>query len=140
MIFLCCILSWHGFIDYRFSQILRDGGYVDFSWIREVFFGIVDGFSRKSEGQSSDMGLRGDCSQMSLGYLDENSHSPHSWSTQQFFLLERYNPLFLSGALCLCLSFMDMDLELWYMSQFWRVHLRDGLALVISMCICCYAS
>ena len=31
-------------------------------------------------------------------------------------LLERYSPWFLSVALYLCLSFMDMDLELWYMS------------------------
>ena len=34
----------------------------------------------------------------------------------EYFLLERHNPLFLSGALCLCLSFMDMDLDLWYIS------------------------
>ena len=49
MIFLCCIRSWHELIGYRCSCILRDGGDVDFSWIREVFIGIVDGFSKKSE-------------------------------------------------------------------------------------------
>ena len=50
-------------IGYRCSWILRDYGDVDFSWIKEtVFVGIVDGFSRKYEGQSSDMDLRGDCS------------------------------------------------------------------------------
>ena len=62
MILLCCIWSWHGLIGYRCSWILRDGGDVDFSWIREVFVGTVDGFSRKFEGQSPDMDLRGDCS------------------------------------------------------------------------------
>ena len=49
-------------IGYRCSWILRDGGDFDFSWIREVFFGMVDGFSRRSEGQSLDMDLREDCS------------------------------------------------------------------------------
>ena len=62
MILLCCIWSWHGLIGYRCSWILRDNGDVDFSWIREVFVGTVDGFSRKSEGQSPDMDLRGDFS------------------------------------------------------------------------------
>ena len=61
MILLCCIWSWHGLIGYKCSWILRDGGDVDFSWIREVFAGTVDGFSRKSEGHSPDMDLR-DCS------------------------------------------------------------------------------
>ena len=41
--------------------------------------GQLYGFNKKSEGQSPDMDLRGDCSQMSLGwrlgYLDEHSHS-----------------------------------------------------------------
>ena len=37
-------------IAYRCSWILRDGGEVDFSWIREEFVGIVDGFSKKSGG------------------------------------------------------------------------------------------
>ena len=67
-------------IGYRCSWILRDGGDADFSCIREVIFGIVDGFNKKSEGQSPDMDLRRDCSYMilgwRLGYLDENSHSP----------------------------------------------------------------
>ena len=62
MILLCYIWIWHGLIGYRFSWILRDDGDADFSWIREVFVGIVDGLSRKSEGQSLDMDLRGDCS------------------------------------------------------------------------------
>ena len=62
MIFLCFIWSWHGLIIYRFSWILRDICDIDFSWIREVFVGIVDGFSNKSEGQSLDMDFRGDCS------------------------------------------------------------------------------
>ena len=72
------------------------------------------GFSRKSEGHSPNMDLRGDCSYMSLGwrlgYLDEHSHS--SLLVLNGLILERYSPLFLSGALYLCLSFMDMDLEL----------------------------
>ena len=38
---------------------LRDGGDVDFSWIREVFVGMVDSFSKKPEGHSLDMDLRG---------------------------------------------------------------------------------
>ena len=42
--------------------MLRDGGDVDFSWIREEFVGTVYGFSRKSEGQSPNIDLRGDCS------------------------------------------------------------------------------
>ena len=46
-------------IGYRCSWILRDGGDDNFSWIREVFIGIVDGFNRKSEGQSLDMDLKG---------------------------------------------------------------------------------
>ena len=62
MIFLCCIGSWHGLIGYRCSWILKDGGDADFSWIREVFVGTVDGFSRKSKGQSPNMDLREDCS------------------------------------------------------------------------------
>ena len=41
-------LAW--IIGYRFSWILRDGGDVVFSSIRELFVGMVDGFSRKSEG------------------------------------------------------------------------------------------
>ena len=49
MIFLCCIWSWHGLIGYKCSWILRDGGDVDLSWIREVFVGTIDGFSRKSK-------------------------------------------------------------------------------------------
>ena len=40
----------------------RDGGDVDFSWIRDVFVGIIDGFSRKSEAHSPDIDLRRDCS------------------------------------------------------------------------------
>ena len=62
MILLCYIWSWHGLIGYRFSWILRDGDDADFSWIREVFVGMVDGFNRKSGGHSPDMDLRGDCS------------------------------------------------------------------------------
>ena len=62
------------------SWILRDDDDVDFSWIMEVFVGIIDGFTRKSEGYLSDMDLRGDFSWMilgwRLGYLDEHSHSP----------------------------------------------------------------
>ena len=61
MILLCCIWSWHGLIGYRFSWILRDSGDVDFSWIRDVFFGTIVGFN-KSEGHSPDMDLRGDFS------------------------------------------------------------------------------
>ena len=49
-------------IGYRCSWILRDDGDAVFSWIRGVFVGIVDGFSRKSEGQSHHIDLRGDCS------------------------------------------------------------------------------
>ena len=49
-------------IGYKCSWILRDNGDADFSWIKEVFVGIVDGFNRKSEGHSLDMDLRGDCS------------------------------------------------------------------------------
>lgn len=49
-------------IGYMCSWILRDGGDANFSWIREVFVGMVDGFSRKSKGRSPDMNLRGDCS------------------------------------------------------------------------------
>ena len=49
-------------IGYRCSWILRDGGDANFSSIREVFIGMVDGFSRNSEGQSHDMDLRGNCS------------------------------------------------------------------------------
>ena len=49
-------------IGYRCSRILRDIGDADFSWIREEFVGTVDCFSRKSEGQSPDMDLTGDCS------------------------------------------------------------------------------
>jgi hypothetical protein len=48
MTFLSCIGSLHALISYRCSWILRDGGDPNFSWIREVFFGMVDGFSRKS--------------------------------------------------------------------------------------------
>ena len=62
MIFLYCILSWHGLNGYKCSWILRDSSDVDFSWIREVFVGTVDGFSIKFEGHSLDMDLRGDCS------------------------------------------------------------------------------
>ena len=36
-------------IGYKCSWILRDGGDVDFSWIREVFVGTVDGFSKNYE-------------------------------------------------------------------------------------------
>ena len=61
MILVSCVWSWHGLIGYRCSWILRDGGDVDFSWIREVL-GQLFGFSRKSEAQSPDMDLRGDCS------------------------------------------------------------------------------
>ena len=46
-------------IVYRCSWILRDSGDVNFSWIRKVFFGTTDGFSRKSKVQSPDMELRG---------------------------------------------------------------------------------
>ena len=49
-------------IGYRCSWILRDSGDADFSWIREEFVGTVDGFSRKSEGQSPNIDLRGDFS------------------------------------------------------------------------------
>ena len=49
-------------IGYRCSWILREGSDADFSWIREVFVGMVDGFCRKSKGQSPDMDLRRDCS------------------------------------------------------------------------------
>ena len=45
-------------MGYRCSWILRDGGDADFSEIREVFIGMVDGFSRKSKGHSPDMDLR----------------------------------------------------------------------------------
>ena len=80
MIFLCCILIWHGLIGYRCSWILRDDGDADFSWIREVFISTIDGFRSKSKGYSLDMDLGGNCSQMSLGwklgYLDEHSHYP----------------------------------------------------------------
>ena len=62
MILLCCIWSWHGLIGYRCSWILRDGGDANFSWIRDVFVGIVDGCRRKFEGKTIDMDLRGDCS------------------------------------------------------------------------------
>ena len=62
MILLCGIWSWHGLIGYRCSWILRGGGDADFSWIREVFVEMVDGFSRKYEGHSPDMDLRGDFS------------------------------------------------------------------------------
>ena len=62
MILIYCIWNWHGLIHYKCSWILRDSGDVDFSWIREVFIGIVDGFSKKMEGHSPDMDLRGDCS------------------------------------------------------------------------------
>ena len=55
MILLCYIWSWHGLIGYRTSWILRDSGDADFSWIREVFVGMVDGFSRNSDRQSPDM-------------------------------------------------------------------------------------
>ena len=59
MILLCYIWSWHGLIGYRCSWILRDGGAANFSWIRKLF---VDGFSKKSEGMSPAIDLRGDCS------------------------------------------------------------------------------
>ena len=49
-------------IDYRWSWILRDGGDADFSWIRELFVGVVDGFNMKFKGKSPDIYLRGDCS------------------------------------------------------------------------------
>ena len=49
-------------IGYRCAWILRDVGDADFSWIREVFFGIFDGFRKKSKGHSPDMDLRGDLS------------------------------------------------------------------------------
>ena len=62
MILLCCIWSWHGLIGYRCSWILRDGGDADFSWIREVFVGMINGFNKKSEGWSPYMYLRRDCS------------------------------------------------------------------------------
>ena len=61
MILLCYIWSWHGLIGYRCSWILRDGGDANFSWIREVLVGIVDDFSRKSEGHSPNMDFGGDC-------------------------------------------------------------------------------
>ena len=35
------------YIGYRFSWILRDGGDANFSWIREVFVGTIDGFRRR---------------------------------------------------------------------------------------------
>ena len=66
--------------SYRFSWILRDGGDVDFSWIRDVLVGTIVSFSRKSKEHSSDMDLRGDfyCMRFGwrLGYLDDSSHSP----------------------------------------------------------------
>ena len=49
-------------IGYKYSRIIRDSGDANLFWVREVFVGTVDGFSRKSEGQSPDMDLRGDCS------------------------------------------------------------------------------
>ena len=49
-------------IGYRCSWTLTDGGDADFSWIREVFVGMVASFRRKSEGNSLDMNLRGDFS------------------------------------------------------------------------------
>ena len=49
-------------IGYRCSWILRDGGDVDFSWIRDIFVGTVDGFNRKIAGYLANMYLRGDCS------------------------------------------------------------------------------
>ena len=49
-------------IGYRYSWILRDSGDVDFFSIKRLFVGTVDGFSRKSEGQSPNIDLRGDCS------------------------------------------------------------------------------
>ena len=61
MILQCCIWSWHGLAGYRCSWILRDSGDADFSWIRDVFVGLVVGFTRKSEEHSPDMDLRGDC-------------------------------------------------------------------------------
>ena len=56
------LLSWHRLIIYRCSWVLRDGGDADFSWIRDVLVGTVDGFSKKSEGNSTDMDFRGDFS------------------------------------------------------------------------------
>ena len=50
MILLCFFWILHGLIGYRSSWILRDGGDANFSWIREVFVGTVDGFCRKSKG------------------------------------------------------------------------------------------
>ena len=47
MILLRCIWSWHGLIGYMCSWILRDGDDAHFSWIRDVFVGMVDGFNRK---------------------------------------------------------------------------------------------
>ena len=49
-------------IGYRCSWILRDGGDANFSWVREVFVEIVDGFKRKYEGYSPDIDLREYCS------------------------------------------------------------------------------
>ena len=43
-------------------MVLQDGGDANFSCIREVFVGILDGFSRKSEGHSPNMDLRRDSS------------------------------------------------------------------------------
>ena len=50
MILLSCIWSWNGLMGYRCSWIPKDGGDVDFSWIRKVFVGIVDDFNRNFEG------------------------------------------------------------------------------------------
>jgi len=79
MILLCFIWSWHGLIGYRCLWILRDSRDVDFSWIREVFGGTINGFSKNYEGHSPDMDLRWDSSYMSLGwilgYLNDNLHS-----------------------------------------------------------------
>lgn len=45
-----------------FSQILRDNGDVHLSWTRDLFAGTMDGFIRKSKGNSANMHLREDCS------------------------------------------------------------------------------
>ena len=49
-------------IGYSDPWILRDGGDTDFSWIREVFVGTINGFNKKYKGQSPNMELRGDFS------------------------------------------------------------------------------
>ena len=59
MILLCYIWIWHGLIGYRCSWILRDSDDADFSWIIEVYLGMVVVSVGESEGHSPNMDLRG---------------------------------------------------------------------------------